>query len=80
MKKRDFLTTCAYWAIIAAVVYLAFEYLLPISVPFILGILVALSRLYVGVHFPTDVLMGALVGMLSAWIVCKGKKMLSHSK
>lgn len=40
-KKRDFLVTFAYWAIIAAGVYLAFEYLLPISVPFILGILAA---------------------------------------
>lgn len=40
-QKRDFLTDFAYWAIIAAGVYLAFEYLLPISVPFILGILIA---------------------------------------
>lgn len=40
-QKRDFLTTCAYWAIIAAAVYLAFEYLLPVSVPFIFGILIA---------------------------------------
>lgn len=40
-QKRDFLTNTAYWALIAAGVYLAFEYLLPISVPFILGILVA---------------------------------------
>ena len=40
-QKRDFLVTFAYWVIIAAAVYLAFEYLLPISVPFILGILTA---------------------------------------
>ena len=40
-QKRDFLTGFAYWAIIAAAVYLSFEYLLPISVPFILGILLA---------------------------------------
>lgn len=40
-KKRSFLINTAYWLIIAAAVYLAFEYLLPISVPFILGILVA---------------------------------------
>lgn len=46
----------------------------------ICAVLMGLSRLYVGVHFPTDVLAGALVGMLSAWIVYKGKKMLSHSK
>ena len=40
-KKRDFLTNAAYWLVIAGAVYLVFEYLLPISVPFILGILVA---------------------------------------
>ncbi len=40
-QKRDFLVNVAYWAVIAVAVYLAFEYLLPISVPFILGILVA---------------------------------------
>ena len=40
-KKRDFLTNLAYWAVIAAGVYLGFEYLLPISVPFIFGTLIA---------------------------------------
>ena len=39
--KRDFLTGFAYWAIIIVGVYLALEYLLPVSVPFLLGILVA---------------------------------------
>ena len=40
-KKRDFLTNCAYWAIVAAGIYLAFEYLLPVSVPFLFGLLIA---------------------------------------
>lgn len=40
-QKRDFLTSFAYWSIIVAGVYLALQYLVPISVPFILGILVA---------------------------------------
>ena len=40
-QKRDFLTNILYWTLIAAAVYLAFEYLLPISVPFILGLLIA---------------------------------------
>ena len=40
-QKRDFLTNCIYWAVIMGAVYLAMEYLLPISVPFILGIGVA---------------------------------------
>lgn len=30
--------------------------------------LMGLSRLYVGVHFPTDVLAGALAGVLSGWL------------
>ncbi len=40
-KQRDFLTRFAYWAIIAVGVYLGFEYLLPISIPILLGILIA---------------------------------------
>lgn len=36
----------------------------------ILAVLIALSRLYVGVHFPTDVLGGALIGTAAALIVC----------
>ncbi|MDO4268454.1 MAG: phosphatase PAP2 family protein [Eubacteriales bacterium] len=35
----------------------------------ILAALIAISRLYVGVHYPTDVLGGLLVGWLSSWIV-----------
>lgn len=39
----------------------------------ILAILISLSRLYVGVHYPTDVLGGIIVGIISAflgeWIV-----------
>ena len=40
-EKRDFLVNTAYWAVIALAVYLGFEYLLPISVPFIFGLLIA---------------------------------------
>lgn len=35
----------------------------------ILAFLIGLSRLYVGVHYPTDVLGGALVGILSSVMV-----------
>jgi len=34
----------------------------------VLAVLIALSRLYVGVHFPTDVLAGAIIGTLGALI------------
>ena len=40
-KKREFLVNLAYWLTIAAGVYLALEYLLPISVPVLFGILMA---------------------------------------
>ncbi len=40
-KKRDFLISLAYWLVVAGAVYLALEYLLPVSVPFILGSLIA---------------------------------------
>jgi sporulation integral membrane protein YtvI len=40
-NKKDFLITCAYWSVIVAAVYLAFEYLVPICVPVIIGIVLA---------------------------------------
>ena len=35
---------------------------------YIWPILFAMSRVYVGVHFPIDLITGALVGMFSAWL------------
>ncbi len=40
-QKRDFLTSFVYWSVIAAAIYLVFEYLIPISVPCLLGIALA---------------------------------------
>ena len=37
-----------------------------------LAVLMGLSRLYVGVHFPSDVLVGALMGLLAACLVWYG--------
>jgi undecaprenyl-diphosphatase len=34
----------------------------------VLAILVSLSRIYVGVHYPLDVIGGAILGLASAWI------------
>ena len=35
---------------------------------YIWPILFAMSRIYVGVHFPIDLIVGALVGIFSAWL------------
>jgi len=40
-KKRDFLINLAYWLVVAAAVYLVMEHILPISVPVLLGSLIA---------------------------------------
>ena len=77
-KKKEFLITCAYWAVIVGAGYLAFEYLVPICVPVFIGILIA--WLVVGIsnklRFPNRIfriclslviygLVGLLVGMLA---------------
>jgi len=38
------------------------------NIALVCAALMGFSRLYVGVHFPTDVLAGALVGCLSVWL------------
>lgn len=36
------------------------------------------SRIYLGVHFPGDVLGGAILGMILGWIVLKGFRILDR--
>jgi undecaprenyl-diphosphatase len=38
-----------------------------------LAVLIALSRIYVGVHYPLDVLAGAALGLASAWFALGGR-------
>ena|SRR3989338_304947 len=38
---------------------------------FAASFLVSIARIFVGVHWPTDVLGGAIVGILSGWLVLK---------
>jgi len=37
----------------------------------VLAGLIALSRVYVGVHYPTDVLIGTAIGLLGSFLVCR---------
>ena len=50
---------------------------------FVWAVLVAYSRLYLGLHYPSDVAAGAVIGMVASWVVYKmfyrsGEKLLSH--
>lgn len=44
------------------------------------AVLMGLSRLYVGVHYPTDVLVGAVIGSLCAWAAWKAYQLYSDRK
>jgi len=42
--------------------------------------MVAYSRLYLGVHYPTDAIAGAILGSGSAWLSYRLNKWMHHSK
>lgn len=46
----------------------------------VLAVLMGLSRLYVGVHYPTDVLAGAVIGALCAWAAWKGYQHITEKR
>ena len=52
------------------------------SIPLlILAAMIAFSRLYVGVHYPTDILAGLLIGLFAAWAAWYMQKYVrSHRK
>ena len=41
---------------------------------------VGYSRMYLGVHYPSDVLVGAIVGAGSSWLTYRANKWLRRSK
>ena len=38
---------------------------------FIASFLISISRVFVGIHWPSDILAGAILGILSGWLVLK---------
>ena len=85
-KQRDFLTSFAYWGIISAAVYLGLEYLLPISIPIIFGVLVAWLVIWISnrMKFPNRIFRVALtlviygiIGLLITLIITRGVNLVS---
>ena len=80
-QKKEFLVTAAYWAVLLATVYLCFEYLLPISVPFIFGILLAqlVVSLSGKLHLPyrpfrilLAIVLYTVIGLVVALLITEG--------
>ena len=60
--------TAASFASIAAMYFTKTQYR---TIALLLGIIIAFSRLYLYVHFPTDVLGGAIIGVFCGWLAFK---------
>lgn len=41
------------------------------SLFFLGAFLISLSRVFVGIHWPSDILAGAIIGILSGWLIAK---------
>ena len=65
-------TAIAVWGTLAALVRRTWFWLLAAVIIFFVGF----SRLYLGVHYPADVIGGWLVGALVAWVVVAGSARL----
>ena len=60
------------WGTIASYIHKAWAWIAAIALIFLIG----LSRLYLAVHFPSDVLVGWLIGAVLLWILLKSEKPL----
>jgi len=85
-KQKNFLITVAYWTVIVALGYLVIKYLVPISVPFFLGIPIAylVVRISRAVHcrhkyfrLGLILLIYGLIGLLITWLAAKSVSAVS---
>lgn len=80
-EKKDFLVNVAYWAFILMVVYLLFKYLLPITIPFILGYCIAFVVVKISNKIKTNskiirliitILFYGIIGLVGTLVILKG--------
>lgn len=45
-----------------------------------LAILIAFSRVYLGVHYPTDIMGGMAVGIFAGWLACRGTEWMEKKQ
>jgi membrane-associated phospholipid phosphatase len=57
----------------ASAASLAFTFRGKGALAFIPAAFISLSRIYVGIHYPSDVICGALIGVIVAWFIYKSK-------
>ncbi|HON19216.1 MAG TPA: phosphatase PAP2 family protein [Salinivirgaceae bacterium] len=65
---------------LATIVSLIFRNKTWVVAMFLWASIVAYSRIYLGVHYPTDILCGAALGILIAFMVYRGLKLIESKK
>ncbi len=64
--------SCASFAVASSLMWTMDKHWNKLRIPAILlASLIALSRIYVGVHYPTDVLVGTLIGIFGSLLICR---------
>ena len=76
--RNDHVNTYGIWAWVVGFAFATFIYLntkknyrLYMSFLFIWATIISYSRIYLGVHFPTDIIFGAVYGLLSGYLFYK---------